>query len=81
MWKCGIIDGCQWEAKVFDNGSHFGIDDGRISKLYIYGPNGEVLCVYERGWHGERPSDGIMGLVNKIVALFPVPKADLKENV
>jgi len=35
MWKTGIINGYFWSAKVFDTGSEYGIDNGRISKLQI----------------------------------------------
>ena len=40
MWKCGmmIVQGIhyRYEAKVFDYPSQFGINGGRVSKLYIY---------------------------------------------
>ena len=39
MWKQGYItiDGhtFRWEAKVYEQGSVFGIDNGRISKLWL----------------------------------------------
>ena len=36
-------------AKVYDEGSEFGIDGGRISKLMIK-INGETVVSYDRGW-------------------------------
>ena len=35
MWHTGIIEGYWWQAKVYDEGSRFGIDGGRVSKLHI----------------------------------------------
>ena len=35
MWRKGTVGKYRWEAKVYDEGSHFGIGDGRISKLII----------------------------------------------
>ena len=44
-------------AKVYDNGSDFGIDDGRVSKLSVYTIEGEfpfqvgkTIVNYDRGW-------------------------------
>ncbi len=39
-------------AKVYDEGSEFGIDGGRISKLRIT-INGETVVSYDRGWEIE----------------------------
>ena len=61
MWKHGImkIQGVnfRYEAKVFDYPSQFGIDGGRVSKLYIYftAGDGNMNCdlpvvIYDRGW-------------------------------
>ena len=49
-WVSGTVDGnITFEAKVFDNPSVFGIDDGRISKLSIRNANEEFVN-YDRGW-------------------------------
>ena len=52
MCESGIlaIDGMNivWNAKVFDEGSIFGINEGRISKLSAKIGN-ELLFVYDRG--------------------------------
>lgn len=63
MTKKGIIeipqDGkttvCSYWIKYFEEGSDFGIDGGRISKLCIQ-INGKVTCCYDRGWD-EQPED------------------------
>lgn len=53
MWSKGNIeiDGMKVEywVKHFEEGSEFGIDGGRISKLECR-INGETLLHYERGW-------------------------------
>lgn len=54
-WKIGCIrlgECCfDVEAKVYDGGSVFGINEGRISKLFVSkkGSKKFLLC-YDRGW-------------------------------
>ena len=40
---------CHYWVKHFEEGSEFGIDEGRISKLTIK-VDGKVTCNYDRGW-------------------------------
>ena len=40
---------CKYYAKVYDTGSEYGIDGGRISKLEIRVDDRKV-CHYDRGW-------------------------------
>ena len=53
MWRKGTIiinkKGYRYWVKHFDEGSQFGIDGGRISKLMIK-RSGEIVCNYDRGW-------------------------------
>ena len=58
LWKEGSIgiplkDGgnkiAHYWAKVYDEGSEFGIDEGRISKLTIK-IDGKTVVNYDRGW-------------------------------
>lgn len=53
MWESGIltIDGVNiaWHAKVFDEGSIFGINEGRISKLSAR-INYDWIFNYDRDW-------------------------------
>lgn len=52
MWREGTIinkKGHRYWVKHFDEGSQFGIDGGRISKLMIE-RGGEIVCNYDRGW-------------------------------
>lgn len=53
MWRKGVIkvDGVDvwYEVKVYDNGSEFGINEGRISKLWL-AANEKQIAHYDRGW-------------------------------
>lgn len=49
MWIKGESNGMKYEIKYYDKGSDWGIDGGRISKLFII-KDYETLCAYERGW-------------------------------
>ena len=53
MWKEGCIlinhRGYHYWIKQWDEGSKFGINGGRISKLMIK-RDGEIVCNYDRGW-------------------------------
>ena len=66
MWKEGTIGInafdedkktviCHYWVKHFEEGSHYGIDNGRISKLTIK-VDGKVTCNYDRGWD-VKPAD------------------------
>lgn len=61
MWEHGTftLDGIEfiYDAKVFEEGSPFGIDNGRISKLSIWKGIPEhlrsmnnLIVHYDRGW-------------------------------
>ena len=56
MWKEGTIliggKGYRYWVKPYEEGSQFGIDGGRISKLMIK-RGGEIVCNYDRGWDVE----------------------------
>ena len=51
-WVTGKVNGYDFEAKVFDEGSVFGIKSGRVSKLWMR--KGDETVNYDRGWD-ERP--------------------------
>ena len=51
FWVLGTINEFSFEAKVYDTGSNFGIDNGRVSKLTISSEHSSREVVgYERGW-------------------------------
>lgn len=58
-WIDGTIDGMRFQARVYDEGSRFGIEEGRVSKLAIWNEairkarrNFFDACTvnYDRGW-------------------------------
>lgn len=55
MWTNGTINGFDYTVKHFQEGSRFGINNGRISKLWI-GKDGKTYANYDRGWD-IRPTD------------------------
>ncbi len=55
----GKMTVCHYWVKYFDEGSEFGIDGGRISKLSIK-IDGKITCCYDRGWD-EEPEDDATG--------------------
>ena len=60
MWKEGRIlinhRGYHYWIKQWDEGSEYGIDGGRISKLMIKRGD-EVVCNYDRGWDVDPQDD------------------------
>jgi len=69
MWKEGSIKVnnsiFHYWMKQFDEGSEWGIDGGRISKLMIK-RSGEIVCNYDRGWD-IKPSDPDAQLAVEII--------------
>ena len=59
LWKEGVLrvmgSNYHYWAKVYDTGSEWGIDGGRVSKLMLK-RDGEIVCNYDRGWDIQ-PSD------------------------
>ena len=49
-WLLGTIDGLSFQAKVCDDPSVFGIDNGRVIKLVVTYEDGSEVIAYERGW-------------------------------
>jgi len=69
MWKEGSIKVnnsiFHYWMKQFDEGSEWGIDGGRVSKLMIK-RSGEIVCNYDRGWD-IKPSDPDAQLAVEII--------------
>ena len=59
MWKESSIkvggEVFHYWMKQYEEGSQWGIEGGRISKLMLK-RNGEIVCNYDRGWDVE-PAD------------------------
>ena len=49
MWTTGKIGEYSYQIKHFEEGSMYGIDDGRISVLEIR-KDEKILVSYSRGW-------------------------------
>lgn len=58
-WCDGKIGPYNFQAKLFDEGSIFGIENGRVSKLFIWDQKvreakqdftGACVIIYDRGW-------------------------------
>jgi len=48
-WVTGRVSDFTFQAKVFADPSEFGINDGRISKLWIVDFQGKTVVSYDRG--------------------------------
>ena len=50
-WLAGTVDGLPYAVKVCDEKSEYGIDGGKIIKLYLFNITGKrEVATYERGW-------------------------------
>jgi hypothetical protein len=65
-----------FSAKVFDLGSHFGIDNGRISKLDLF-HNGSSVAHYDRGWITEPGTPADKAALATVMAGFPPLASEL----
>lgn len=72
MWQQSFVDfedQCYpWEAKVYDRPSVWGLDSGRVSKLYIYDPfTHKLIFCFDRGhWGGDpevRPPNELLEVI------------------
>ena len=69
MWTSGKIDGFCFEIKHFEEGSEFGIDGGRISKLWI-GKGGREYAHYSRGWDIYPTDPEAVKVYNEILKMY-----------
>jgi hypothetical protein len=65
------IDGEEYEycAKVYDTGSEYGIDGGRVSKLQIKRGGTEIVA-YDRGWDVEPVDYGAEQALQHVLDLY-----------
>ncbi len=70
IWLHGTVDDYAFYAKVCDEASGFGIDCGRVIKLYAEKNNGEnppkEIFAYERGWD-KYPQGRYKGIARALV--------------
>lgn len=65
-WQVGTIDGIRFSAKVYEEGSIFGIKGGKVSKLTI-----SALGVnYDRGWDMKPETSKAKHAVKELLAYF-----------
>ncbi len=72
MWTVDkmAIGGKTYEywMKHFEEGSQFGIDGGRISKLQI-NEDGKMVCSYDRGWE-KKPTGAAKKAYDALIAKY-----------
>lgn len=73
-WCNGIVEDSNntfiFESKLFDDGSTFGINNGRVSKLHISKNNrGRCIVNYDRGWDVE-PTEENRKYFNAVMELL-----------
>ena len=78
MWENGdlIYKGRKYEytAKVYETGSKFGINKGRISKLTI-NREGIIVLNYDRGWDIRAVDDDTYAVLNFLLEKkYPLEK-------
>ena len=89
-WVEGKIAEWRFQAKVYDEGSDYGIDGGRVSKLAIweeaqssYDPDffvKEEILAYDRGWDLEPPTDTHREMLRQLLAyLEQLPTSEKEE--
>lgn len=74
LWKKGQIaittdlgeELYTWEAKVYDEGSKYGVNGGRVSKLQVCSGDSSCVCNYDRGWDIRPSSYAEWQIVNYI---------------
>lgn len=69
MWTKGTINGFNFQVKHFPDGSVFGIDGGRISKLWIE-KGGKTYANYDRGWDILPADDGSAQAYNELLKKY-----------
>lgn len=69
-WKRAIIEYKKKDYKVtykkFDEGSVYGIDGGKISKLSI-SVDGKEVCNYDRGWDVKPTDEGSKAVLSEVL--------------
>lgn len=76
-WLDGTINGYRFRAKVYDTGSKYGIENGRISKLEVWeeynrkpGQGIGDIISYERGWDKRPATSEHKEILNALLRYF-----------
>lgn len=81
-WLKGTIDGYEFFALVFQTGSKYGINEGRISKLAVrHKPESltevsQYIINYDRGWDIEPATEDHKLILDTLVEYFENLPAD-----
>jgi hypothetical protein len=75
MWEEGTVvvdkELYQWEAKVYETGSEYGINGGPVSKLNVWkkvNNDSFQIMVYDRGWITEEPKGKLKTVLETVLA-------------
>ena len=69
MWSKGEISGYKYEVKHYSEGSQYGIEEGKISKLSIR-KNGEWVYNYDRGLDFDNLDEAGKAVYTQILAQY-----------
>lgn len=70
-WMVGRIGGYKFEIKHFDEPSIYGINEGRISKLFVRRESDRtVVANFDRGWDVEPETDDAKEIVDTLYTLW-----------
>lgn len=69
-WIEGKSGKYKFIAKHYDEGSEFGINNGRTSKLWVTDKNGQCVANYDRGWDVKPATKELEQIVDDIVSLL-----------
>lgn len=77
MWHKGEIEIpgtntiARYEVKSYEDGSEYGIDNGRISKLTVW-INEKIVINYDRGWDlkPDKKDESMMFVYNEIIKKY-----------
>lgn len=71
-WQFGTIGGIKFYVQVFDEPSGYGINDGRISRLWIDG-----MANYDRSWDKTPTTTKAEQRVKELVEYFDKPQQSI----
>jgi hypothetical protein len=77
-WTSGTVGILNFEAKLFDEPSKYGINNGRVSKLHISYPSSQCILNYDRGWDIEPEPQYLLDYFKVMVLLENAPKTRFK---
>lgn len=69
MWTKGSINGFDYLVKHYEEGSVFGIKEGRISKLEIR-KDGKSVANYDRGWDLEPAGEEVNAVYSELLKMY-----------